>query len=200
MRTYSEIFENNRKWAAGKLAGDAKFFDRLSKGQSPEYLYIGCCDSRVTAEQMMGAQPGDLFVHRNIANQVRIDDLNTLSVIRYAVETLKVGHIVVCGHTNCGGVQAAMSDQDMGKLEEWIGPIRKIYHDNKGEILPLGDSYAKYDRLVELNVLEQCKQILKIPEVKDLVGDPSRLKIHGWIYDMRTGELKDMDFNYQINR
>lgn len=186
---YEDIFENNRKWASEKLATDDKFFEHLSKGQSPDYLYIGCCDSRVTAEQMMGAQPGDLFVHRNIANQVRIDDLNLLSVLRFAVGTLKVQHIVVCGHTNCGGVKAAMGDADLGKLEQWISPIKDIYHTNFEELRLIDDELGRYDRLVEINITEQCKNLMKIPEVAEAVKK-GEVEIHGWLYDMRTGELR----------
>jgi carbonic anhydrase len=189
-----KVFQNNKRWVSEKLKVDKDFFEKLSKGQTPEFLYIGCSDSRVTAEDMMGAKPGDVFVHRNIANVVSNLDLSSMSVINYAVKFLKVNHIVVCGHYNCGGVKAAMEPRDLGILNPWLRNIRDVYRMHRGELNAIKDEEAKYKRLVELNVREQCVNVLKAAEVQLAVSERD-LKVHGWVFDIRTGKLIDLNIN-----
>ena len=163
-----KVFENNKKWISDKLSTDKDYFAELGKGQSPELLYIGCSDSRVTAEDLMGLGPGEVFVHRNIANMVISIDLNAMSVINYAVEHLKVNHVVVCGHYACGGVKAAMQSADLGILNPWLRNIRDVYRIHKKELNAIEDEDKKYDRLVELNVQEQCVNLIKTASTESL--------------------------------
>ena len=160
MTTYEQIFENNRRWMQQKTSQDEDYFQRLAQSQRPEYLYIGCSDSRVSAEELMGLQPGEVFVHRNIANLVNGIDLNAMSVIEYAVKHLDVKHIIVCGHYNCGGVKAAMQAKDLGLLNPWLREIRDIYRLHQQELDILQDE-ERYNRLVEINVVEQCINVVK---------------------------------------
>jgi len=192
MLSYKQDFENNKKWISEKKASHEEFFENLAKGQNPEFLFIGCSDSRVTAEHFMGAEPGDVFVHRNIGNVVSPNDLSLMSVLTYAVEHLKVKHIVVCGHYFCGGVQAAMQDEDFGVLNPWLKNIRYVYrkYDNELSALPTEDQ--KYRRLIELNVLQQCLNVSKTEVVREARRRSEYPQIHGWIYDLQTGELKDL--------
>lgn len=190
------IFQNNEKWVAEKLAVNANYFDDLSKGQQPEFLYIGCSDSRVTAEDLMGVQPGDVFVHRNVANLVNNVDLNVMSVVNYAIRHLKVNHVVVCGHYNCGGVKAAMQPVDMGILNPWLRNIRDVYRLHKDELNAIEDTDARYNRLVELNVEEQCVNLIKTAAVQEAFRDRG-LIVHGWVFDIRTGKLIDLKINFQ---
>jgi carbonic anhydrase len=185
------VFANNEKWIASKLAIDENYFDNLAKGQTPEFLYIGCSDSRVTAEDLMGIQPGEAFVHRNIANLVNNVDLNVMSVLNYSVRHLKVNHIVVCGHYNCGGVKAAMQPVDMGLLNPWLRNIRDVYRIHNDELNAIEDEGKRYDRLVELNVQEQCVNLIKTAAVQEANRDRG-LKVHGWVFDIRTGKLIDL--------
>ncbi|MBT3301367.1 MAG: carbonic anhydrase, partial [Cytophagia bacterium] len=166
MPTYEQIFENNKKWVAEKIATNKDFFENLSKGQDPDYLYIGCSDSRVTAEDLMGMQAGDVFVHRNIANIISNTDLNVMSVINYGVLQLNVKHIIVCGHYYCGGVKAAMQAKDFGILNPWLRNIRDVYRLHKDELNLISDEEQKYNRLVELNVEEQCLNVIKTAVVQ----------------------------------
>lgn len=191
-----QIFENNRNWVKDKLALDENYFKELSTGQNPEILYIGCSDSRVTAEELMGGAPGDVFVHRNIANMVPNTDLSAMSVIDYAVVYLEVKHIVVCGHYYCGGVKAAMESADLGILNPWLRNIRDVYRTHKDELNALTDEEAKYKRLVELNVQEQCINVIKTAEVQRAYKDRG-IKVHGWVFDVHSGQLIDLkiDFN-----
>ncbi|MBL7698609.1 MAG: carbonic anhydrase [Chitinophagaceae bacterium] len=191
----SEIFRNNKKWVAEKLAISEDYFTQLSKDQSPEFLYIGCSDSRVTAEDLMGIEPGQAFIHRNIANMVTSIDLNVMSVLHYAVDVLKVRQVVVCGHYNCGGVKAAMQSVDMGILNPWLRNIRDVYRLHKDELNAISDEGKRYDRLVELNVQEQCINVIKTSEVQRAYKERNIL-IHGWVFDMRTGELKDLKIDF----
>ena len=161
-----QIFKNNQKWIQEKLKIDPNYFKKLSRGQNPDILYIGCSDSRVTAEEIMGVQPGDVFVHRNIANMVSNTDLSAMSVINFAVSNLKVKHIVVCGHYYCGGVKAAMQSEDLGILNPWLRNIRDVYRLHKNELNSINSYEEKYKRLVELNVQEQCVNVIKTPEVQ----------------------------------
>jgi carbonic anhydrase len=188
----SEIFQNNQKWVAGKLALDPGYFDTLRKGQNPEFLYIGCSDSRVTAEELMGLKPGEVFIHRNIANLVISTDNNINAVVQYAVEHLKVKHIIVCGHYECGGVQAAMDPTDMGQLNSWLQTLRDVYRLHKTELDSIRDDKERYDRLVELNVREQCINIIKIDHFQRSWYKTGFPNISGWVFDIRTGNLIDL--------
>lgn len=189
------IFQNNEKWVTEKLATDEKYFSNLSKGQTPEFLYIGCSDSRVTAEDLMGIKPGEAFVHRNIANLVNNIDLNVMSVINYAVRHLKVNHIVVCGHYNCGGVKAAMQAVDMGILNPWLRNIRDVYRLHRVELNAIEDTEARYERLVELNVEEQCMNLIKTAAVQEAYRDRG-VTVHGWVFDIHTGKLIDLKIDF----
>lgn len=186
-----QVFANNEKWIAEKLAIDKDYFANLAKGQSPEFLYIGCSDSRVTAEDIMGVQPGEVFVHRNIANLVNNVDLNVMSVLNYAVRHLLVNHVVVCGHYNCGGVKAAMQPADMGILNPWLRNIRDVYRLHKDELNKIEDEGARYNRLVELNVQEQCVNLIKTAAVQEAYSKRGLL-VHGWVFDISTGKLIDL--------
>lgn len=190
-----DIFINNEQWIAEQLKVDTDYFKKLSEGQNPNILYIGCSDSRVTAETLMGAQPGEVFVHRNIANLAPNNDLNTLSVIVYAVNYLKVNHIVVCGHYGCGGVKAAMEQEDLGVLNPWLRNIRDVYRLHKTELNSIDDDEARYKRLVELNVIEQSINVIKVSEVQSAIRN-RKLQIHGWVFDIHTGKLVKLDINH----
>lgn len=197
MVSYEQIFENNRKWIAEKTANEKDFFEKLAKDQTPEYLYIGCSDSRVTAEDLMGAAPGEVFIHRNVANVVASTDLNIASVINYAVRHLKVKRVVVCGHYGCGGVKAAMQPRDMGILNPWLRNIRDVYRLHKEELNAIKDEDARYDRLVELNVQEQCVNVIKTAVVQQRYVAEGFPTVHGWVFDMRTGQLKDLNLDFR---
>jgi carbonic anhydrase len=190
-----EVFANNEKWIAKKLAIDKDYFTKLSKGQAPEFLYIGCSDSRVTAEDLMGVQPGEVFIHRNIANLVNNVDLNVMSVLNYSVRILKVKHIVVCGHYNCGGVKAAMQPADMGILNPWLRNIRDVYRLHKTELNAITDEEIRYNRLVELNVEEQCVNLIKTAAVQEAYKERGLL-VHGWVFDIHTGKLIDLKIDF----
>lgn len=189
---FSAIFKNNEKWISAKLATDPDYFVKLSKGQHPEFLYIGCSDSRVTAEDLMGVEPGEVFIHRNIANQVIATDNNVNSVVQYAVEHLKVKHIIVCGHYECGGVKAALHPSDMGQLNSWLQTLRDVYRIHREELDHISDAQERFDRLVELNVREQCFNIIKIDHVQRSWYKTGFPKIHAWVFDVKTGRLKDL--------
>ncbi|WP_026708163.1 carbonic anhydrase [Flavobacterium frigidarium] len=190
-----KIFDNNKNWVSKQLATDAAFFEKLGQGQSPEFLYIGCSDSRVTAEELMGLQPGEVFVHRNIANMVPNTDINSMSVINYAVVHLKVNHIVVCGHYGCGGVQAAMQQSDLGILNPWLRNIRDVYRIHNKELDAITNEEEKYKRLTELNVQEQCMNIIKTAEVQK-ANRERNLKVYGWIFDIHSGKLIDLKIDF----
>lgn len=196
MPTYEQVFENNLAWLNQKKGTDESFFENLAKSQSPEYLYIGCSDSRVTAEELMGAGPGEVFVHRNIANLVNATDLNVMSVINYAVRYLGVKHVVVCGHYNCGGVKAAMQPVDMGILNPWLRNIRDVYRLHKEELNAIEDEGKRYDRLVELNVQEQCFNVIKLASVQQEYQKKGYPIVHGWVFDIRTGKLIDLKLDF----
>jgi carbonic anhydrase len=191
MADLNRIFERNKEWVAEKLSYDPHYFENLSKGQNPEILYIGCADSRVTAEDLMGVEPGEVFVHRNIANMVGTLDLNVLSVIVYAVTDLKVKHIVVCGHYFCGGVKAAMQPKDMGLLNPWLRSIRDVYRIYSEELDAITDENKRYNRLIELNVQEQCINVMKMAVVQ-LAYKQRGIQVHGWVFDIHTGKLIDL--------
>ncbi len=196
MTSYDQLFENNKNWIASMKAKDADFFDKLAKDQTPEYLYIGCSDSRVPANEIMGLEPGEVFVHRNIANVVANIDLNAMSVINYAVANLHVQHIIVCGHYNCGGVKAAMMPHDMGILNPWLRNIRDVYRLHQNELDMITDEHERYNRLVELNVQEQAINVIKTAVVQKSYLKNRYPIVHGWVFDLKTGELKDLKINF----
>ena len=193
---YRQVFENNRRWVEEKRAGDPEFFNRLARGQKPEFLYIGCSDSRVPANEIMGLEPGEVFVHRNVANLVVNIDANANSVIQYAVEHLQVGHIVVCGHYGCGGVQAAMRSEDLGLLNGWLREVRDVYRLHAKELDSIADEMARYDRLVELNVQEQCINVIKTAFVQKSYRHHGFPLIHGWVYHLNQGLLRDLEIPF----
>ena len=195
MVSYEQIFENNKKWIAAKTAADKDFFKKLSQDQTPEYLYIGCSDSRVTAEELMGARPGEVFIHRNVANVVAAIDLNVMSVINYAVRHLKVKHIVVCGHYECGGVKAAMTPADMGILNPWLRNIRDVYRLHQAELDGIADTSKRYNRLIELNVQEQCVNLIKTAAVQEAYKERG-LTVQGWVFDIHTGKIIDLQIDF----
>jgi carbonic anhydrase len=192
---FDKIFENNEKWIAEKLALDPDYFENLAKGQSPDYLYIGCSDSRVTAEDLMGASPGEIFIHRNIANMVISIDLNMMSVLNYAVRHLKVKHIIVCGHYECGGVKAAMQAKDMGILNPWLRNIRDVYRLHQEELDVIADTSLRYNRLIELNVQEQCVNLIKTAAVQEAYRERG-LTVQGWVFDIHSGKLIDLKIDF----
>ena len=187
----NRILENNQQWVQSKLADSPNYFDEMCKGQNPEVLYIGCSDSRVTAEELMGAKAGEVFVHRNIANMVINIDLNVQSVLEYAVAHLEVKHIVVCGHYFCGGVKSAMEAKDLGLLNPWLRNIRDVYRMHKEELNSIECDTARYNRLVELNVEEQTFNLLKVASVQKAIKNRG-LKVHGWVFNIQNGELIDL--------
>ena len=195
MTSYKQIFENNRRWVTQKTMQDKDFFFNLAKEQHPEYLYIGCSDSRVSAEELMGVQPGEVFVHRNIANLVNGIDLNVMSVIEFAVRHLEVKHIIVCGHYNCGGVKAAMQARDLGLLNPWLREIRDIYRLHQLELDDLKDE-ERYNRLVEINVLEQCINVVKTAAVQQSYFSTGYPVVHGCVFDLQHGLLKDLEIDF----
>ncbi|PPK86130.1 carbonic anhydrase [Neolewinella xylanilytica] len=190
-----KIFEKNSAWVSEKLNVDPDYFTNMSKGQSPEILYVGCSDSRVSAEELMGLGPGDVFVHRNIANMVPNTDLSSMSVIDYAVSHLKVKHVVVCGHYYCGGVKAAMESADLGILNPWLRNIRDVYRTHRAELNGITDEEAKYKRLVELNVQEQCVNVIKTASVQKANNERGIL-VHGWVFDIHSGKLIDLKIDF----
>ena len=187
------LFDNNKSWAKRKILEDSEFFARLSGVQNPKYLWIGCSDSRVPANEIVGLQPGEMFVHRNIANVVPHSDLNCLAVIQFAVEVLGVEHIIVTGHYGCGGIRAAMEHKDHGQIENWLTHIKNIYQDNFDEISAINNQEGQEDRLCELNVAEQVLNVAKTSIVQNAWRKGRDLKVHGCIYRLTDGILKDLD-------
>ena len=196
MATYNEIFENNRKWVEQNTARDPDFFSRLATHQEPEFLFIGCADSRVPANEIMGLSPGDVFVHRNIANLVVNTDINAQSVIEYAVGHLEVKHIIVCGHYCCGGVAAAMQPADLGLLNGWLREIRDVYRLYQEELDAIEDTDARYRRLIELNIREQCVNVIKTAVVQKKYLRTGHPIVHGWVYDISNGLLRDLEIPF----
>jgi carbonic anhydrase len=192
MRILSHLFENNRAWSEKIRASDPTFFTKLSKQQAPEYLWIGCSDSRVPANQIVDLLPGEIFVHRNIANVVVHSDLNCLSVMQFAVEVLEVKHIIVCGHYGCGGVRAALEDKDHGLIDNWLRHIHDVYRMNQTELDAL-DEAARLDRLCELNVIEQVRNVSATTIVRNAWKAGKTISVHGWVYSIEDGILRDLD-------
>ena len=199
MEQYEKIFELNKSWVKETTLKNPDFFKELSQGQNPNYLYIGCSDSRVPANEVTGLDIGDLFVHRNIANQVPANDLSSHSVIQYAIDVLEVKHIVVCGHYGCGGVHEAMQPHSHGELDNWLRNIRDIYRMHFNELDNIKNEEEKYDRLVELNVIEQCVNIIKTSQLQQSYLQNKRPIVHACVWDMRTGLLKDLKFNFEAH-
>ncbi len=197
MPSYEEVFRNNQEWLSKKKETDPDFFEKLAADQRPEYLYIGCSDSRVTAEEIMGAKPGDVFIHRNIANLVNAIDLNVMAVINYAVRHLDVKHIIVCGHYNCGGVKAAMQPKDLGILNPWLRNIRDVYRLHMDELNAIKDEHERYNRLVELNVQEQCINVIKLASVQQAYIRNKYPIVHGWVFDIKSGKIIDLNLDFK---
>ena len=196
-QSYKKIFENNRAWVEARMQQDPHFFERMAYAQNPDYLYIGCSDSRVSAEEMMGLSPGEVFVHRNVANVVNAIDMNASSVIQYAVRELKVKHIIVCGHYHCGGIAAAMEQKDYGLLNPWLRNIRDVYRIHQEELDAIEDPATRFDRLVELNVQEQVINVIKMTSVQQRYAEEGLPVVHGWVFDVRTGLLKDLEIDFE---
>jgi carbonic anhydrase len=197
---YKKILDNNRIWSETKLANDPEYFERLSKGQSPPLLWIGCSDSRVPANEVIGAQPGEVFVHRNIANMVVHSDMNMLSVLDYAVNVLKVKHVIVCGHYGCGGVKAAMGNQSIGIIDNWIRHIKDVYSRHKTYLNSIINENDRFNAFVELNVKEQVSDLAKTSIVQNAWKNGQELCLHGWVYGLDTGIVKDLDVNFCDNQ
>lgn len=193
MKKLPVLFENNRKWAAQISHNNPSFFSRLAQQQNPEFLWIGCSDSRVPANEIIGLLPGELFVHRNVANLVIHTDMNCLSVLQYAVEILKVRHIIVCGHYGCGGVKAALESQSHGLIDNWLRHIRDIYQRRGSDLAQFSTSEARLNRLCELNVIEQVKNVGNTTIIQEAWQRDQSVTIHGWIYAISDGLLKDLD-------
>jgi carbonic anhydrase len=191
MEPHKELLLANKAWVAEKLRIRPDFFERQAEGQTPEFLWIGCSDSRVPAEEITGAAPGELFVHRNIANLVVHTDFNMLSVLQYAVEVLEVQHVIVCGHYHCGGVKNAMKRNDFGLINKWLRHLKDVYRIYRDQIESIADPQARWDRLVEINVTEQVQNLAKTSIVQRAWCREQRPTLHGWVYDLRTGYLKE---------
>ncbi|HTQ34941.1 MAG TPA: carbonic anhydrase [Stellaceae bacterium] len=184
---------NNKSWAAGKTAADPSFFQRLVAQQTPEYLWIGCADSRVPANDIVGLDPGELFVHRNVANLAPPQDANFLSVLQFAVEILKVKHVIVVGHYGCGGVRAAVDGQRRGLVDHWLHPIREVCRDHLSELSAIAEREAYFDRLCELNVMRQVRNVVDNIIVRDAWARGQNLAVHGWVYSIADGLIRDLD-------
>ena len=183
---------NNQAWADAKIAGDALFFKRLENQQAPEYLWIGCSDSRVPANEIVGLAPGEIFVHRNVANLAPPQDANYLSVLQFAVEVLKVKHVLVVGHYGCGGVRAAVNGQRLGLVDHWLHPIREVNHDHRHELEAIPEEKARLDRLCELNVIRQVRNVASDVFVQDAWARGQDLCVHGWVYSLANGLVTDL--------
>lgn len=193
---YKSLLDKNKAWVEKKLLKDEKFFDRLSEGQQPPLLWIGCADSRVPANEIIGADPGEVFVHRNIANLVVHSDMNMLSVLDYAVNVLKVRHVVVCGHYGCGGVKAAMTNNSYGIIDNWIRHIKDVYRFHSDELDEIKDEKDRFEKFVELNVVEQVYDLAKTSIVQNAWKSENKLSIHGWVFSLSTGMINDLNITF----
>lgn len=193
MAQLQALFDNNRRWAERMTAADPGFFHRLSGQQAPQYLWIGCADSRVPANEIVGLLPGELFVHRNVANVVTHTDLNCLSVLQFAVEVLRVRHVIICGHYGCGGVRAAAEDHELGLIDNWLRHVRDVARQAEAELAALADEGARLDRLCELNVLAQVRTVTDTTIVQSAWRRGHELAVHGWIYGLHDGRLRDLE-------
>lgn len=199
-KSYLRLLENNKSWVKEQLDLDPNFFENLSKGQTPEYLWIGCSDSRVPANQITGTEPGEVFVHRNIANMVVHSDMNMLSVLSYAVDVLKVKHIIVCGHYGCGGVLAAMKNQQFGLIDNWLRHIKDVYRYHHVELDAIADENERAKRFVEVNVQEQVHDLGKTSIVQNAWKRNQPLHIHGWVYDIHDGIIDDLGVTFTCTK
>ncbi len=193
MRVLKQLFENNRIWAANIRQTDPAFFERLARQQSPSYLWIGCSDSRVPANQIVGLMPGEMFVHRNIANLVELGDLNCMSVMQFAIDVLKVRHVIVCGHYGCGGIRAVLGGRQLGLVDRWLRYVQSVYHQHASRLANQIDESQRCDRLCELNVIEQVAKVCQAKVVLDAWARGQALAIHGWIYGLQDGLLRDLN-------
>lgn len=191
--SYKRLMDGNLKYAMSKKFDDPEYFKKLSLGQTPDYLWIGCSDSRVPANEITGTESGEIFVHRNIANVVVHTDMNLMSVVEYAVNVLKVKHIIVCGHYGCGGVRAAMGNGSFGLVDNWLRNIKDVYHEHKAELDAIEDLDKRADRLTELNVMDQAKNLAKTRIVQNVWHSGEKLEIHGWVYGMNSGLIKELN-------
>ncbi len=192
MKDYKKLLLNNKAWASERLKVDEHYFDDLSKGQSPLFLWIGCADSRVPAEEITHAAPGEIFVHRNVANMVVHTDMNLLSVLQYAVEVLKIKHIIICGHYNCGGVKAAMTNKDFGLINKWLRNIKEVYEKHYDELHAIENEQSRFNAMVELNVKEQIQNLAKTSIVQKAWKNSQLPHLHGWVFDIHKGEIKEV--------
>jgi carbonic anhydrase len=192
-KSYTELLEGNSQFSDALKAEDSTFFEELSKGQTPKFLWIGCADSRVPASEVTNVKPGSIFVHRNIANVVVHTDANLLSVAYYAIKVLKVKHVIVCGHYGCGGVQAALSHERYGFIDGWLRHIKDVYRFHEEELNAITDQQKKFDRMVELNVVEQVNNLAKVSFIQEEWEEGEFPYIHGWVYNLRTGKIKELD-------
>ncbi|MCW3071778.1 MAG: carbonate dehydratase [Bacteroidetes bacterium] len=197
--SYNTLLDNNKKWAIDQLKTNPDYFKLLSRQQTPEYLWIGCSDSRVPADQITGTKPGEMFVHRNIANMVVHSDMNLLSVLSYAVEVLKVKHVIVCGHYECGGVLAAMGNKQYGLIDNWLRHIKDVYKAHHKELNAIEDQKLRFRRMVELNVMEQVQDLCKTTIVQNAWRDGQELHVHGWVYSLDDGVIKDLEVSFNNN-
>lgn len=196
---YKRILENNKRWVQEKLALDPNFFKDLAEGQTPPLLWIGCSDSRVPANEITGTKAGEVFVHRNIANMVVHTDMNMLSVLDYAVNVLKVRHVIVCGHYGCGGIKAAMGNSSYGVIDNWIRHIKDIYRFNKEKLNSIANEDERFNKFVELNVKEQVLNLAKTSIVQSAWKDGQELYLHGWVYGLNSGYVTDLEVNFSSN-
>jgi carbonic anhydrase len=197
---YNKLLENNKEWVARKTKQDPDYFNRLANGQKPPVLWIGCSDSRVPANEIIGAEPGEVFVHRNIANMVVHSDMNLLSVLDYAVNVLQVKHIIVCGHYGCGGVQTAMTNKHVGIIDNWIRHIKDVYRFHQKELNEIKDEKARFNRFVELNVVEQVLDLAKTSIVQGAWESGQEVHVHGWVYDVKDGLINDLKITIKDNK
>jgi len=191
--TYESLLEGNKNWVAETLKVDPNFFDDLSAGQAPPILWIGCSDSRVPANQITNTVPGDIFVHRNIANVVTHNDMSLLSVLDYSINVLKVKHVIVCGHYGCGGVNAAMGNKQVGLIDNWLRNIKDVYYAHQKEIASIDDPQKKFDRMVELNAIQGAKNVMSTSIVQNAWANGQELSVHAWVYSLKTGLITDLE-------
>ena len=197
---YKKILDNNKKWVENKLAVSPNYFKNLADGQNPPLLWIGCSDSRVPANEIIGAEPGEVFVHRNIANMVVHSDMNMLSVLDYAVNALKVKHVIVCGHYGCGGVKAAMGNTSIGIIDNWIRHIKVVYRFHQQELDAITDEKERFNKFVEINVKEQVMDLAKTSIVQNAWKSGQELTLHGWVYGLNDGYVTDLDVNFSCDK
>ncbi len=197
---YKGLLEKNQEWVENKLKGDENYFNKMAAGQSPPILWIGCADSRVPANEIIGAQPGEVFVHRNIANMVIHSDMSMLSVLDYAVNALKVKHVIVCGHYGCGGVKAAMGNGSIGLIDNWIRHIKDVYRFHHKELDLIQDETERFNRFVELNIVEQVYDLAKTSIVQSAWKKGQELSLHGWVYGLNSGFVTDLNVNFNSDK